>query len=286
MESHIRIKFTANLIALQQLECSTFKVLMYLAGRSNHYGTCFPYAVTIADGCSLDVKTVYKALGDLETCGYIKVLRKAFHNRFTNESTPPLFQVSPHYLEIADEFYLEALSIWTENGNGIFSMSNQQQEPTAVNNDNNQPQKTTTTINNDSEKEVQTANRKPQKPTTKQRTATQQSENRENSAIVKNYTNPISVNHALEPLSESLAEKIANLEIKIILARGFIAQYGYQQCEVAYNHLQYLLTRQQIENPSGFYRYLLQSNMANILPSMRDKSDNSKPHEYDEYLES
>lgn len=286
MESHIRVKFTANLAALQQLECSTFKVLMYLAGRSNHYGTCFPYPQTIAEGCALDVKTVYKALGELETCGYIKYLRQAFYNRFTGESTPPLFQVSPHYLEIAESFIADALSSWAENGKGIFSSSNQQQEPTAVNNNNNQPQETTTTTNNDSENEVQTANRKPQKQTTQQRTATQHSENRENSAIVKNYTNPISINHELEALQESLAQKIATLEIKIILARGFVAQYGYQQCDVAYNHLQYLMTKQTIDNPSGFYRYLLQSNMANLLPSMAEKSTSSKHQEYDEYLES
>jgi len=94
MNSHTRIQCTANITAIQQLDCSSYKILMYLACRSNQYGTCFPYGVTIAKDTGIEQKTVYSKLNELVTYGYIKYLRNAHHNRFTNESTPPLFQVS------------------------------------------------------------------------------------------------------------------------------------------------------------------------------------------------
>lgn len=286
MNSHTRIQCNANITAIQQLDCSSYKILMYLACRSNQYGTCFPYGVTIARDTKICEKTVYSALAELVTYGYIKYLRNAYHNRFTNESTPPLFQVSPHFLEIADEFLSDAMALWTgKNGNGKFYLSNQQQEPALANNAITQIQETTTTTNNrDSEKETTTAKSETPK-TTAQQTNNPKDEKRESSAIVKNYTNPILIPSEIEALQEALAQKLTDIGIKIIMARGFIVQYGYAQCELAHNHLQFLLTRQQIDNPAGFYRYLLQSNMANVLPSLRER-DSARHTEYDSFLES
>lgn len=266
MESHIRIKFNANLNAIQSLDCASYKVLMYLAGRSNQYGTCFPYGVTIAKDTNLDTDTVYPALGLLEASGYIKTLRKAFYNRFSKESTPPLFQVSPHFLEIAEEYQNDALAIWNENGKPIFSASNQQQEPTAIKNTNNQPQETTTTTNtSDSLNEKpRKANREKQTASepTKQAPQVQSSLPNESSAIVKKATNPKPVKNFLQDGEELLAERLFVMGIKLNLARGFIVEYGYAKCLAAVNYTDNVVANQgDIRNPSGFFRAMLQSDI-------------------------
>lgn len=268
MESHIRIKFTANLAAIKELECSTLKVLMYLAGRSNHYGVCFPYQTTISNDSSLDEDTVYKAIGELITYGYIKCHRKTYHNRFTGESRPPLFQVSPHFLEIAEEFQPDAFAMWSENGNPKISDSNQQQELTAGKNIINQPQETTTTtnINRNFEEKPQTANRKPQTAIsqTKQAAQPQSRLPNQNSAIVKNSTNPKTIKTFLpDDCQELLAERIMQLGIKLSLARGFVVEYGYEKCLVVADYVDMTIARQEIKSPAGFYRSLIQSDFMN-----------------------
>lgn len=285
MDSHLRIKFTASLTALQDLEPYSYKVLMYLATRADNFGICFPAPKTIAEHIGISVNCVYDKLQELFTWGYAKLLRNAFYDRLTKKSSPAVFQVSPHFMEIADSFFAEALEYWNTGFQiHVKHGSNQQQEPPALNNTIETESETTTTTNNrDSEKE--SAKSEPPK-TTAQPTNSAQRTNRESSGFVKKYTNPILITSELESLQESLAVKLSELEIKITLARGFITEYGYGQCDVAYNHLQVLLERQEIENPSGFYRYLLQSNMANVLTSMRDKKDDSHRREYDDYLES
>ena len=287
MESHLRIKFTASLTALQDLEPYSYKVLMYLATRADSFGICFPAPKTIAEHIRISVDCVYDKLQELFTWNYARLQRNAFYDRLTKKSTPAVFQVSPHFMEIADKFYDEALQLWNTGFQNRFKTeSNQQQEPTSEQTAFNQPQETTTTTNNrDSEKESATAKSEPQKQQREQTNSAPQ-QHSESSAIVKNYTNPVLINHELEALQESLAVKLSEIGIKIILARGFIAQYGYGQCELAHNHLQFLLTRQQIENPSGFYRYLLQTNMANVLPSMSKKTHFTDDINMDDFIES
>ena len=259
---------------------------MYLATRADNVGVCYPAPKTIAEHIGINVDCVYDKLQELFTWGYAKILRNAFYDRLTKKSSPAVFQVSPHFMEIAEQFFADALDLWnTGFQNRVIPKSNQQQEPTSETTSFNQPQETTTTTNNrDSEKESATA--KSEKPQRQQTNNAQRPEKSDSSAIVKNYTNPISIAHPLEDLSESLATKISGLDIKIIMARGFIAEYGYAQCETAYNHLQFLQTRQDIANPSGFYRYLLQSNMANILPSMTKKPHITDDINLDDYMES
>jgi len=102
---------------------------------------------------------------------------------------------------------------------------------------------------------------------------------------VKKYTNPILIDHELEPLQESLAQSLVSLGIKIIMARGFITEYGYKACDLAHSHYQFLATRQTIDNPSGFYRYLLQNNLADVLPSAKKDKDYTGGN-YSEFVES
>lgn len=287
MESHIRIKFTASLQALQDLEPYSYKVLMYLASRSDSLGICYPAPKTIAEHIGISVDCVYDKLQELFTWGYARLLRNAFYDRLTKKSSPAVFQVSPHFMEIADKFYQEALQLWNAGFQNRFKTgSNQQQEPTSEQTAFNQPQETTTTTNNrDSEKESATAKSEPPKTTTKS-TKQAQAEKSESSAIVKKYTNPILINSELEDLQEHLAQKLVGIGIKIILARGFIAQYGYADCDVAYKHIEFLSKRQEIENPAGFYRYLLQGGMLDKLPSLQPKNYSGRNSEYDDFIES
>jgi hypothetical protein len=202
--------------------------------------------------------------------GYIQYLQKAYHDRISGKSSSAVYQVSPHFMEISDEKILEALALWARDfQNPIFLESNQQQEAVPENNDSIQFQKTTTTTNNrDSDSE--TANRKPQKQQREQTNSVPQ-QKANVPPIVKNYTNPILITQPLPDLNEQLAESLSTIQIKIIMARGFIAQYGYDLCNMAYKHLQHIQQNQTIDNPAGFYRYLLQSNMANVLPTITKK---------------
>jgi len=288
MESHIRIKFTASLTALQDLEPYAYKTLMYLATRSDHLGVCYPAPKTIAEHIGISVDTVYDKLQELFTFGYARLLRNAFYDRLTKKSSPAVFQVSPHFLEIAEKFFSESMSLWDSGfQNRVKPESNQQQEQASEQTAFNQPQETTTTTNNrDSEKER--ANRKPPKqeqPQQRKQTKQAQAEKSESSAIVKKYTNPILIDHELEALQESLAQNLVGLGIKVLMARGFITEYGYESCNIAYHNLRYLTTRQTIDNPSGFYRYLLQNHLADAMPPAK------KPHitddiDIDDYMDS
>jgi len=270
-ESHIRVKCTAIRTAIQQLDCSTLKVLMYLSSRTDSRGVCFPATRTIESDCDLSDNCVYKALKELVMYGYIQYLQKAYHDRISGKSSSAVYQVSPHFMEISDEKILEALALWARDfQNPIFLESNQQQEAVPENNDSIQFQKTTTTTNSDSDEKLPTAKSEKPKQQREQTNSVPQPKS-ESSAIVKNYTNPILISQPLPDLNEQLAESLSTIQIKIIMARGFIAQYGYDLCNMAYKHLQHIQQNQTIDNPAGFYRYLLQSNMANVLPTITKK---------------
>lgn len=287
MESHIRIKFTASLTALQDLEPYSYKVLMYLATRSDHLGVCFPAPKTIAEHIGISTDCVYDKLQELFTFGYARLQRNAYYDRLTKKSTPAVFQVSPHFLEIAEKFYAESLELWNIGFQNRFKTeSNQQQELTSEQTAINQPQETTTTTNNrDSENESATA--KSEKPK-QQREQTNSAPQQKASVppIVKNYTNPILITQPLPDLNEQLAESLSSIAIKIIMARGFIAQYGYDLCNLAYKHLQHIQQNQTIDNPAGFYRYLLQSNMANVLPTIAKKPHIADDIDLDDFYDS
>ena len=285
MESHIRIKVSANFVALQQLQCSEYKVLLALAGRADHVGKCFPSCETIAKDTNLHIKTVYAALDTLITDGYIKYLRKAFRDELSGQQMNAVYQVSPFFLEIADKFIEHALLLWGTTMESKLHI-NQQQNYVSESSTINQPQETTTTTNNDSESE--TAKSKPQKA--KNNNASHQAERsqrslpKEGSAIVKKYTNPISIVAPLpDELSERLAERINQYKISIQLARGFVFKYGYAECEKAANHLEFVSQFQTIANPGGFYRTLLEHKLADETVMAAAETNAS---EYDSFLES
>jgi len=286
MESHIRIKISTNWIALQQLECSIYKVLMSLAARANHIGTCFPTAETIAIDCGLHIQTVYKALETLSMYSYIRYIRKNAYDVATGRKMPNVYQVSPYFLEIAEKFLDNALALW--NGQPIESISyiNQQQELPPLNNDNNQYQETTTTTktaNRDSDEKPQTANRKPQTATAKATdSAPQQKANVP--PIVKKFTNPSGIAQPLsDALSEKLAERINIWKIPMPLARGLIVKFGYDNVDRAANYTEFCSKMQDIQTMAGFFRTTLETNTHDI--ELVDAA-NKKRHEYDDFIES
>lgn len=288
MESHIRIKVSANRVALQQLQCSEYKVLMALAGRADNVGRCFPSCETIAKDTNLNVRTVYTVLSELITYGYIKYLRKSFQDPVSGQQMNAVYQVSPFFLEIADKFIESAILLW---GTTIESKLhiNQQQNEVSESSTINQPQETTTTTNNrDSENKLQTAkSEKQEQPQIQQRE--QQAERPQRSlptpgsAIVKKYTNPISIVAPLpDELSEQLAHRLNQFKIPIQLARGFVFRHGYGECEKAANYYEFVAQFQEIKTPGGFYRSILEHRLAdeNVTAPAASRVD------YDSFLES
>lgn len=286
MNSHTRIQCTPNLIAIQQLECSTYKILMYLAARSNQYGVCYPLPKTIAQDAGLCATTVYSALDELSSNGYIKYLRKAFYNRFTNESINAIFQLSPYFLEIAFDFQNDAFEMWHENGNVKISLSNQQQELPSQINYNNELQETTTTTKNsksDSDEKPQKTKSEKQKTTAQLPNSAPQQKS-ESSAIVKKFSNPTGIVQPLpDALSEKLAERINTWKIPMPLARGLIFKFGYDNVEKSANYTEFCSKMQNIQSMAGFFRTTLETNTHDI--ELVDAA-NKKRHEYDDFIES
>lgn len=292
MESHIRIKVSANFVALQQLQCSEYKVLMALAGRADSVGKCFPSCEKIAQDTGLHVKTVYNALSELITYGYIKYLRKAFIDEVSGQQMNAVYQVSPFFLEIADKFIEQAQLLWGTTMESKLHI-NQQQSYASESSTINQPQETTTTTNNRGlEEKPQTAKSEPQPQPQKQQRE-QQAERSQRSlpipgfAIVKKYTNPISITAPFpDELSERLAERLNQFKISIQLARGFVFKYGYAECEKAANYYEFCATFQEIKSPGGFYRSILEHKLADENVTVDSAGAEARVDEYDSFLES
>lgn len=285
MESHIRIKVSANFVALQQLQCSEYKVLMALAGRADSVGKCFPSCAKIAQDTGLHVKTVYAALDELLTHGYIKYLRKAFIDEISGQQMNAVYQVSPFFLEIADKFIESALLLWGTTMESKLHI-NQQQSYASESSTINQPQETTTTTNKGpleekpptAKSETQQIQREPQAERSQRSLPTP------GSAIVKKYTNPISIIAPLpDELSEQLAQRLNTFKISIQLARGFVFRHGYNECEKAANYFEFVSQFQEIKSPGGFYRSILEHKLADESVT---ESAAVPASEYDSFLES
>lgn len=78
----------SELIFKSDLSTRARIVFMYLSYRSNKENTCFPSIKTIARECGMAVSTVKRALGDLESSGYI---RKVPRYRDDNGQTSNLY---------------------------------------------------------------------------------------------------------------------------------------------------------------------------------------------------
>lgn len=289
MESHIRIKISANRTALQQLECSQYKVLMCLSGHADNVGRCFPSCATIAKETNLNVRTVYDVISELITYGYIKYLRKSFLDPVSGQQMNAVYQVSPCFLEIADKFIEQAYLLW---GTTIESKLhiNQQQNAVPESSTINQHQETTTTTKQQGprEEKPQTAKSEPQPqpqpPVQREQQAvgSQRSLPIPVSAIVKKYTSPLSIIAPLpDELSERLAKRLTQFKIGIPLARGLIHQHGYAECEKAANYHEFCSQFQEIKSPGGFYRSVLEHKLADteLIDAVNKKRD-----EYDSYM--
>jgi len=260
-DSHIRIKISSNYTALQQLTCSAYKILLCLASHADSLGRCFPTNPTIQKECDLHKETVYSGLQQLIELGYVKYLRRWFLDPFTGLQMPAVYQVSPYFLEIAESNLEAAYLLWATN-NTEKPTINQQQElvpkTNAINQHQNQQQQPTTAA---PEKQPQTAKSEKQKqqrelqPERQQRSLTNKS-----SAIVKKYTNPLSIIEPLpDGLSEILATRVNTFKIPLPMARGFVFKYGYAEVEKAANYVEFCSKMQTIVSLSGFFRMALES---------------------------
>ena len=258
MNSHIRVNLEANFAALHVLDCSAYKVLMYLANRADSVGRCYPSVETIAQGCNLHVQTVYKALNSLVTCGYMVFLRHNAYDPILGKKLPNVYMVSPYFLELAESCFLEATKLWSGAFTKISYINQQQnqfQEST--------PGTNTITNNNNpvgQPPEPQTAKRQEQPA---QRQPRSEAPKSKNSAIVKKYTNPVSITEPLpDGLQELLAERLNSYKIPKPMARGFVFKYGYQEVTKAVTYFEFVRVFQEIASPAGFFRHILEHGAA------------------------
>jgi hypothetical protein len=287
MNSHIRVNLEANFAALRVLDCSSYKVLLYLANRADSVGRCWPSVETIAEGCALHIQTVYKALNSLVGCGYLVFLRHNAYDPILGKKLPNVYMVSPHFLELSPAALVEATNLW----NGAFtkiSYINQQQNHVPLNSTRDQ-------YHNQQQQgpETETAKSEPQTAEPQKQPAQRQPRSEapksKSSAIVNKYTNPVSITEALpDDLQELLAERINGYGIPKPMARGFVFKYGYQEVAKAVTYFEFVRAMQDISSAAGFFRHLLEHGAADEdLPAsqqllQRDYTGGS----YADYVES
>lgn len=304
MNSHVRVNIEANFAALQVLLCSAYKVLMYLANRADPTGVCFPAVKTIANGCGLHEDTVEKALKSLCEYGYICYLRKNAYDEVLEQKLPNVYQVSPAFLEIAPANQAAAWNKWNKYAAKI-SPINQQQDQVQLTSTINQlhKQQQQPSENEAAENvaqsenvemktsELPTAKSQPQKQQREpQRVASQRSLPIQSSAIVKKFTNPLSIVEPLpDGLSELLAERVNSYGIPKPMARGFVHKYGYEHVAKSATYFEFVRSFQgDIKNPGGFFRSVLEHGTADVdLPAAQQLIEvHARKNEYDAFLES
>lgn len=286
MNSHIRVNIEANFAALSLLMCSAYKVLIYLANRADKVGRCWPSVRTIADGCSLHEDTVEKALKSLETYGYICYLRKNAYDPILEQKLPNVYQVSPYFLELSADNRQAALDLWAQYAAKI-SPINQQQNHVPLTKASNQGQKQQ---QQGPESKPPTENRQPQEQPAQRQPRNEVATTRR-SAIVKKYTNPISIIEALpDGLQELLAERINGYGIPRPMARGFVFKYGYETVHKACSYFEFVRAMQDIAHPGGFFRSVLEHGTADAdLPEQQQllqRDYSGKYAELDAFIES
>ena len=289
-ESHIRINLTNSWTALQNLKGSVYKVLMCLAAHADNAGRCFPSADTIAFETHLNVQTVYPALKELLTYGYTRILEKAYFNPITGRKSPTVWQVSPYFLELADNMKEFAINLWNnfaEDSIESFSFINQQQNHVPETMTNNQYQKQQQQAPERAKSEPPKATAKPQeqpRPDKQPSAAPQRSLPTQPSALVKSITSHEQVREAFEDnRHEMLAKRVNEWGVPIAIARALINHYGFQKCFAVADYTEYTATRQTIYNPGGFWRDIVQNDIR-VNYVMQQERDYTYV-ENDEFLE-
>ena len=305
MESHIRVKIQANWDALRYLSCATYKVLICLVQRADPYGRCFPSVEKIAEDTGLHIQTVYKSLQTLEDTRYIGYLRRNECDPITGRFVPNVYIVSPYFICIAEDNQVEVIALWKSvYGDFVAPMPfesisyiNQQQEPPSENlhhitntkNQQQQPPFASESVKTDEISQDASDMQKKQKSKTasqienessrtQQREAPQRSENGRSSAIVKKYANPDPMPAPLpDAIQEQLAERVNCYGLPMPLARGMILAHGYELVKIAANQLDATAQHQSIDNPGGFFRYLLEQRILDSgLPGVLQEAESER----------
>lgn len=259
MNSHIRVNLEANFAALQVLECSAYKVLMYLAGRADSIGRCYPGVTLIAQECNLHPDTVYKALNSLCELGYMLYLRKNAYDPILGKKLPNVYMVSPSFLELSDTCKVSANNLWHSHYPKISDINQQQNQVPGINNSNQ--------YQNQQQQGPETETAKPQTAKPQKQPAQRQTRSAAittgNSAIVKKYTNPVSITEPLpDGLQELLAERLNSYGIPKPMARGFVFKYGYETVHKSCSYFEFVRLMQDIQRPGGFFRSILEHGSA------------------------
>lgn len=306
--SHTRTYIHQDDQALMALRPTAYRVLRYMANRADARGVCWPGAALIADDLAVHRQTIYEAWSDLESVGALVCQRESIHDPLTGRMIAKVWQVSPYYICVADDWLEEAREMWKDacgydrklswsikSQKDTNQQQNQQQEPT--------PRTNKRTNNNIHQVEsVETAASAPQAstaqrehshthelpievqnwPQPQQRSTDAAGKNR-GSAKIKKYNDPQPVESALsEPGHEQLASNINTLGIPLALSRGFVTHYGYDLCNLAWQRV----SNTTAARPGGLFRYLVQRKLVAVGDVPPVRASRSQDDDFNDFIQS
>jgi hypothetical protein len=262
---------------------------------------------------------VYRHLSTLEDLRYIVYLRRNESDPVTGRTLPNVYAVNPGVICLGTDHQQEAIDTWLEHHQDLStalrhgSPTNQQQEPAPQKqHHNNQRQKPTTTTTaifsngespfanaGSSDAHGQTApdgaTEKSEKPilqldrarrAEQQREAQQHEVRQEKQGFRANYNSryktPPRIDNPLDDdKQEALAQRVRDdCRVPLNLSRGFILSYGWDVVETCLLQVTAAMdSGQEVRNPGGLFRHILQRNLADkalTAPRERDWSDYSE----------
>jgi len=276
---HSRTDTGQDDLCLRYLSGCEFKAYRYLVNRADTIGVSYPKIETIAAGIGYGVREVQRALDALNENDVFRYRRKNAFDRETRRKISNVYQVNPDILVVAQEFEAEARSEWdaliNQCGNvstGLWSHINQHQEPTPRTNVSNQFQ-------NQHHQDNRTLTETGQKPKAKNgigatghNDLTHQPAGQGVKSSVPparpKFSNPNPVNQELpNEHHEQLATSIRDLGINLALARGFIAEYGFDRSKSAFAET--VLMGEEARKPAAVFRAIIQTRLADEVAVAR-----------------
>lgn len=278
-------------LALRYLSGFEVKVYRYLVNRADPIGVSYPSEEKIAQSINGDPRSVQRALQRLHDNCVFRYRRRNAFDPVTRRKINNCYQVNPDILIIGPAFEAEARSEWEALINQCGNVSirlwcriNQHQEPTPETNSRTNSRTNTT---NDQGALTEKGQKQGQGQGQGQKTGTPVYPNDLNhqrgapgskSSVPPTrpkYVNPKAVNVVLPHLEhEQLAISIEGLGIGLPLARGFVAEYGYDRAKSAFAET--VLMGEEARKPAAVFRAIVQTRLADEYAVARQQFFNQK----------
>jgi len=290
---HTRTSIELDDEVLRYLHPALYKVLRYLVNRADGRGVCFPGDMKIAAGTGFGIRHIERLVPELAETGLIAYVRRGAFDPDTRMRLPNIYVINPAYIAIAPNKESEALRYWEaaagrNSSIRLLSRVNQHQET----NDSNQYHETNASETNTSNPyhaptpvgakaplttKDKGKNGSAQEPEANDETAEQEtqdgnpqhtrraaSNHKKAGGSAAPLKNPAAIDRALpDNDDERMARKLHGLGIRLKLARGFVNDYGREQCSDALAQTFAATETTKIKSLGGFFRTILQENLQN-----------------------